>query len=134
MSFNRLQYDNCTYRQDLRQSVGTLSYVLDSAKYENCNKCRHELGLVGGSNVSHIKGNLVDLENDLRGQTRPMTRCPDYKYKPGDGNKIDPVWNSCGKKNPTINTEMQHLPACQMVHYKPVPLPPPMDINQCKKQ
>ena len=25
-----------------------------------------ELGIVGGTAVSHIKGNLVDLENDLR--------------------------------------------------------------------
>ena len=131
MSFNRLQYDNCTYRQDLRQSVGTLSYVLDSSKYENCNKCRNELGLVGGTNVSHIKGNLVDLENDLRGQTRPATRCPDLKFKPGDGKQIEPV-SSC-KSNPAINTEMQHLPSCQMIHYKSVPLPPPMDVNKCNK-
>ena len=39
-------------------------------------------GLVGGTNVSHIKGNLVDLENDLRGQTRSNTKCPARKYAP----------------------------------------------------
>jgi hypothetical protein len=116
MSFNRLSYDNCTYRQDLRQSVGELSYVLDPAKYENCNKCRHELGLVGGTNVSHNKGNLVDLENDLRGQTRPFTKCPDYKYHPNQN-----------------SDEKVHLPSCQMIDYKPVPLPPAMDLSQCKK-
>ena len=35
-----------------------------------------ELGIVGGTGVSQIKGNLVDLENDLRGQTRSASQCP----------------------------------------------------------
>ena len=34
----------------------------------------HTLGLVGGNDVSLIKGNMVDLESDLRGITRPNTR------------------------------------------------------------
>ena len=65
MSSNRLKFDTCAYKKNLDQSVGPLSYVLNPMKYENCNKCRMELGIVGGNNVSQIKGNLVDLENDL---------------------------------------------------------------------
>ena len=55
MSSNRLIYDTCAYKKTLDQSVGPLSYVLNPIKYENCNKCRMELGLVGGTAVSHIK-------------------------------------------------------------------------------
>ena len=80
MSFNRLQYDNCAYTHQLHESVGTLAYILDPSRYENCNKCRMEFGLVGGTNVSHIKGNLVDLETDLKGITRLATKCPTKKY------------------------------------------------------
>ena len=62
MSSNRLMYDTCEYKTRLNESVGTLQYLLDNSRYENCGKCRMELGVVGGTAVSHVKGNLVDLE------------------------------------------------------------------------
>ena len=62
--------------------------MLYPGRYENCSKCRHEFGLLGGTAVSHIKGNLVDLENDLRGQTRQNTKCPTLKYAPSKDNTI----------------------------------------------
>ena len=82
MSSNRLMYDTCAYKHELSQSVGPLEYVLNPMKYENCNKCRMELGLVGGAAVSHVKGNLVDLETELRGSTRQLSSCPKNKYQP----------------------------------------------------
>ena len=74
MSSNRLIYDSCAYKHDLVQSVGPLEYMLNPIKFENANKCRMELGLLGGTAVSHVKGNLVDLETDLRGQTRRTSK------------------------------------------------------------
>ena len=79
MSSNRLMYDTCEYNTRLNESVGTLEYTLDPIRYENCNKCRMELGVVGGSAVSHIQGNLVDLETDLMGITRKASLCPTKK-------------------------------------------------------
>ena len=55
---------------DTKQSMKSAELILDNVKYENENKCRVEFGLVGGTNVSHTKNNLVDLENDLIGLTR----------------------------------------------------------------
>ncbi len=139
MSSNRLIYDTCAYKKNLDESVGPLSYLLNPIKYENCNKCRMELGIVGGSNVSHIRGNLVDLENDLRGQTRSASLCPTKKYQPncattiGDDcqpEKIVTQANGCSEAK-TIDTRLVHLPPCQMIRYKPVPLPPPMKIDHC---
>ena len=80
MSSNRLIYDTCAYKHELSQSVGPLEYVLNPMKFENCNKCRMELGIIGGSSVSHIKGNLVDLETDLLGITRKASLCPTEKF------------------------------------------------------
>jgi len=123
MSSNRLIYDQCEYKQKLKESVSSTGFLLDPLKFEHVNKCRHEFGLLGGTNVSHVKGNLVDLENDLRGQTRPMTRCSTYKYSgPQKDGQLTP-----GKEyikpvvHPMINTTMNHLPSCQMIHYKNVP-------------
>jgi hypothetical protein len=142
MSFNRLRYDNCAYSQELNESVGTLSYVLDPSKYENCNKCRMELGIIGGTNVSHIKGNLVDLETDLRGTTRMASKCPTKKYQnpcpKGEMTTCQPDkivirGNGCNQPR-VLDTSMQHLPSCQMIRYKPIPLEPSMPPVLCPQQ
>ena len=141
MSSNRLIYDTCAYKHNLEQSVGPLAYQLYPGRFENCNKCRIELGTVGGTAVSHIKGNLVDLESELKGNTRKASLCPEKLYQspcpksemndchPGN---INIQGDSCTTPR-TINTTMQHLPSCQMIRYKPVPLPNPMKIQHCNK-
>ena len=121
MSFNHLSDEHCTYERRLRESVTILDYVLSPYRFEHNEKCRHTLGLVGGVAVSHIQGNLVDLESDLRGQTRLNTKCVDHQHKPVEqGRKI------FNDKTEPIDTTAVHLPACQMISYKSVPLPPPM--------
>lgn len=139
MSFNRLIYDNCAYQHQLSESVGTLAYILDPSRYEHCNKCRVELGVVGGTNVSHVKGNLVDLETELRGTTRLQSKCPTLKYlnpcPNGNMNTCQPH-NIIIKANPAnkgrvIDTSMQHLKPCQIVRYKQIPLPPQPQQFQC---
>ena len=101
---------------------GTIQYLLNKIKYEHEQKCRHELGLVGGSNVSHIKGNLVDLESDLRGQTRNHSKCSLKKFKPIKNNTIEFISNENNKKI-TVDTNLVHLPNCQMIDYKSVATP-----------
>lgn len=126
MSFNKLSYDSCTYARHLKENVSVLSYVLSPFRYEHESKCRHELGLVGGTAVSHVQGNLVDLESDLRGQTRYNTKCAARAAKPLTEGA--PITND---KTAPISTRMTHLPACQMISYKAVPLPPAMDASFC---
>ena len=130
---NRLTYDSCAYNQDLAQSVNPLSYILDPIKYENCEKCRMELGLVGGTAVSHINGNMIDLENDLRNQNRPNTHCPSYQFQPTTGNTIQGKEYIKPVCHPQIDVSMKHLKPCQMIDYRAVPLAPPIDLYQCKR-
>jgi hypothetical protein len=135
MSSNRLSYDPCATKKNIEQSTEPLSYIINPIKYENCNKCRMELGIVGGTAVSHIRGNLVDLENDLRGQTRIYSICPEKQFKSSQCNNdvSTPSYkNICSAPSTTtIDTELIHLPPCQMIRYPSVPLPPPMNIQQC---
>lgn len=128
---NRLIYDTCSYSADLQQSVGPLSYILDPVRYENCQKCRPELGVVGGTAVSHISGNLVDLENDLRGQNRPATRCPSYKFMPANNNTLQGKEYIKPVQHPTIDTSMNHLRPCQMQQYPAVPANPRFEMYSC---
>tara|TARA_Y100000590_G_scaffold458568_1_gene613549 strand:+ start:1470 stop:1895 length:426 start_codon:yes stop_codon:yes gene_type:complete len=113
MSLNKLTYDNYEYSERLKESTGSLSYLLNPIKYENCNKCRHELGLVGGAEVSQTQNNLVDLESDLRGQTRLQSRCPSKKF------------------HPTKPDKSEHLASCQFIDYKPLPKMPPLILDTC---
>jgi hypothetical protein len=124
MSSNRLTYDKCAYKQDLLQSVAPVDYQLDPIKYENCKKCRMELGIVSGTAISHISGNLVDLESDLRGQTRTISRCPQYDYAPSKDNMIRMQHYIKCDQTPDIDTTMKHLPSCQMIDYAEVPMAP----------
>lgn len=125
MSFNRMKYDNCQTSREQNENVSILGYILSPLRYEHTEKCRHELGIVGGTAVSHISGNMVDLESDLRGQTRYNSMCVSKQFSPStDG------WIRNDMTSP-ISTKLEHLPSCQMIGYKSVPLPPAMELNQC---
>lgn len=130
MSYNRLSYDQCAYKTEMNQSVGPLEYLLNPMKYENCQKCRHEFGLVGGSDVSQIKGNLVDLENDLRGATRATTNCPSKKFQPSNKKTLTVSGSQCNSSR-TVDLTPVHLPPCQMLRYPSIPLPEAPQYNNC---
>lgn len=71
---NRLIYDNCSYAQWVYSSTQPLQYQLYMGKNENCGKCRHD-------KFWHPY-DLVDVESELRNQTRPASKCGMYKYNP----------------------------------------------------
>jgi hypothetical protein len=128
MSSNRLIYDTCAYKKSLEESVSPYYYAMYPGKYENCSKCRIELGVVGGNNVSLFAGNLVDLESDLRGQNRPASMCPKYKYTPDCKSSCKPSNDGLPCR---VQPKMVNLPTCQMVRYPPVVLPGAQPISQC---
>ena len=139
MSSNRLMYDTCEYKTRLNESVSPLEYQLNPMRYENCNKCRMDLGIIGGSNVSHIKGNMVDLETDLFGITRKASLCPTQKFSSNCAlgniancrpNNIIIKGDTCGKQR-VIDTTPMHLKSCNMIRYKPIPLPPKLNLAHC---
>ena len=134
MSFNRLAYDTCAYKQDLSENVSQLSYLLDPIKFEHCHKCRHEVGLVGGTNVGVVNGNLVDLENELMGINRPNTQCPAYKFLPRSDNVVQGKEYIKPVQHPEVDTGMLQLRPCQMIDYNEVPHPPAMDMFSCPKR
>lgn len=130
---NRLSYDTCAYSKALSESVAPLDYMLDKSKYEHCDRCRIELGVVGGTAVSHVTGNLVDLENNLLGIDRPSTKCPSYKFIPPK-HPDDPLQGKEYIKpveHPVIDTHMRHLRACQMHDFPEVPKAPPARPFTC---
>lgn len=132
MSSNRLIYDTCAYKKNLQQSTDPLQYSLYTGKYENSAKCRIELGSVGGNGVSLFNGNLVDLESDLRGQTRQTSHCPCDKYTPKCNNpKCNNGENGVPCSSSKCQIPLKHQPSCQMTNYPKVPMPNAPVDNKC---
>lgn len=75
---NRLMYDFCAYEKDLVQSVAPIGYMLYEGKYENCDKC-----VAGPNQFWHpFDPEIIDRESDLLNITRPLSKCPQFKYNP----------------------------------------------------
>lgn len=119
MSFNRTIYDDCAYAKRLNDNQNVLYYNLDANKHYNCNQKRIDFGVVGGNDVSQSSENLVDLESDLRNQTRLYSRCPRRKYRP-----TCDVY-SCGNVNGypcgdmKCQPKMYHMKETSMIDYSP---------------
>lgn len=132
MSFTRTFTDPCAYKKTLEENVSYASYTLDPIRYDNCNKCRPELGIVGGTAVSHVGGNLVDLESNLFGIDRDLSRCPSSRFVPRSDDKVQGTTIYRDSCRPVIDTHKTHLKACQMFDYAPsTPHPPSMDLFKC---
>jgi hypothetical protein len=117
------------------QSYGMFNYSQVPEKFSHPKQTRNALGLVGGNEVTNISGSIVDLESDLFGITRSLTKyaprqytpacplggagCPDY---PADRTFVD---RATGKSH-TIQTKPRDLPTSQFTAYpgvgRPVPL------------
>jgi len=102
-----------------------------TSQYVNPRPQRHILGIVGGNEVSLIKGNMVDLESDLRGINIPNTFAPWRQYQPPQQKKE--IVRDNTKISLTIDIQKAHLPAYQMMGYPAVVAPYPIVNQVCVK-
>jgi hypothetical protein len=126
MSYNRLSYDECAYSREISNNITILKYIINDNLYEHPDKCLNGKGLLGGSTVSTIRGNVVDLESELRGITRNLSKCSSSKPKP-----LDNEFMILNDKTPPVDTRKVHLPSCQMIDYRTLQIPYPQNFNQC---
>jgi hypothetical protein len=102
-----------------------------TSQFVSPNPQRHILGIVGGNEVSLIKGNMVDLESDLKGITIPITFAPWREYQPPQQKKE--IIRENTKSNLVIDIQKAHLPAYQMIGYPAVVAPYPIINEVCVK-
>ena len=131
MAFNRLIYDECAVKTELNQNTSFFDAHMDPHRFVHVEPCRHEKGLVGQTSgvssiappqtplndIDKIRGDLVALENDLRGQTRPTSKCPQYDYIPKKGEvSSKEIWKPVN--HPKIKTDSPvHVDSCQMIKF-----------------
>jgi hypothetical protein len=91
---------------------------------------RHILGLVGGNEVSLVKGNLVDLESDLRRINLPLTFAPWRQFQPPQKGQTEIVRKN-HKVDLSLSVRKDHLPVYQMMAYPSVVAPAPLVQQVC---
>jgi hypothetical protein len=117
-------------KHPFERSENPQTYVENVFTQVHKEPARHMLGLVAGNAVSLPKGNMVDLESDLRGLNIPLTYCPARQYQP-PAVKQSMIYRKSTKGSVNINVEPRHLPAIQMWPYAPTFAPVPMNVVQC---
>lgn len=133
MSWTRNSFNQCAYKQALAESVGELQYVLDPVRYDHPKKVRYSFGIVSGNDVSVVP-NQIDLESDLFGIDRKLSRCDALKYinpcPTGDMNTCRPrqivMRGNPSNHGRVIDVTPMHLPEAQMFRYTSIPLDPYM--------
>jgi len=91
---------------------------------------RHMLGLVSGNAVSLPRGNMVDVESDLRRLNYPLTYCAAREYQP-PATMQSTLYRKSTKGSVKIDVTQRHLPAIQMWPYTATFAPVPMKVTQC---
>lgn len=124
-------------------------YTQIPSKFYHPNASRNALGLVGGNDVTLPSGNMVDVESELRGITRDLSKAPTKNYKPScllgeKSNEKDlaSIEGSCApwpktmsflerssNKAVSISMEPRHLPTSQYVTFPGVPAPKPLEMD-----
>ena len=117
-------------RHPFEKSENPQGYTQTPFAYVHQRPARHILGLIGGNEVSLPRGNMVDLESDLRRLNFPLTQSPAREYQPPPI-KQTTISRRSTKGNQTIDVRPRHLKPMQMWPVIPVFAPIPMTIQQC---
>ena len=133
MAWTHNTADLCSYRQQLAESVGELQYILDPVRYYHPKPSRFSFGIVAGNDVSVVP-NQVDLESDLFGIDRKLSRCDALKYinpcPTGEMNTCRPsqivMRGNPSNRGRVLDVRPMHLPEAQMFRYIPVQVDPYM--------
>jgi hypothetical protein len=121
-----------TQPRDRMSDVIMGGYRMIPEKFYHPNAGRNALGLVGGNEVTVVKGNLVDMESELLGITRDLSRFPPKKYQPIlPAGAAWPMTDYSFVERETetprhISMAPRHLPTIQMNSFPGVPKPRPI--------
>ncbi len=103
-----------------------LKYNLYNGKLNHCNPCRNPLGLIGGNEVSVPRGNLVNIESELYGITRNLSKTREQNYIPesleivqGTAQPRGFSFSARGSgRREHVDLTPVHLPTCSMLDIK----------------
>lgn len=102
-SFTNSLYDECNLEKKHQESTGAFSWITDPI-YEHKESCYVESSPFMHNQFKSIPAMAVDIENDLRNQTRLLSRCPSTRFDPSkatNDNKFTSKLENC-KNTPLV--------------------------------
>lgn len=88
MSFTKNKYDDCFMKQYQQSNKSIFDYVVDNARFVNKNECNNYTAPFLTYIPSGVPKMNVDIENELKGMTKPVTKCTSCKYTPEDDSLV----------------------------------------------
>lgn len=121
MSFNRLDYDTCSYKQEISESIGPGEYQLNTP-FISCEDCYNrdpQIILQRSGNSVAKQMPMIDVDSELININRKLSNCSNDSFVP-KFNKTGEIDNSIEVVNfkncdmpPTENTLLSN-PSCNL--------------------
>jgi len=80
-SFTNSLYDECNLEKKHQESTSAFDWITDSV-YEHKDSCHVGVSPFMHNQFRSIPSNAIEIENDLRNQTRLLSRCPGTRFDP----------------------------------------------------
>jgi len=80
--FTRSRYDNCTQKQKEQESTSPFAWTTDSSVVESNESCFQGSAPFQHNPYKSIPKDSIDLESELKGQTRNLSKCIQSQYNP----------------------------------------------------
>lgn len=90
---SKLRDDLCAQNKYLSESVAPFEYTTYDGKFENCGRCVYD------HYTRPFDADIIDVDSELRNQTRPASKCPSRKYD-----------SNCKKSSNCISTYDDDVP------------------------
>lgn len=84
MSFTNKKYDACFMKDYQKNNKSIFDHVVDTSRFQNKNECNNYTAPFLTYIPSGIPNMNVDIENELKGINKPVTKCSECKYQPDD--------------------------------------------------
>ncbi len=88
MSNNRLYYDTCEVKQQVKESLRPGEYQVHAPAIDRCYPMDPSIRLQRTGNSVSATHALVDVHSELWGITRHNSRCPSERYTPCSTNEV----------------------------------------------
>jgi hypothetical protein len=117
-SQNKLKNDNCYINEQIKGNKSIFDYVTDTSMFINKANCFDSTPPFIGYIPIGVQSQNVDIENELRGATRPNTKCTTCKYQSqqpnlasnGLNNQIMYNKHQCEASNQILPNGYMHMP------------------------
>ncbi len=124
-NWSRLNYDMCSYDQEIKLSTGPGMYNSFLPRFENdlgvsskslpcdtemiknlnCNYCDYNKDAIFNNNISSRTNELLEVENDLKHYTRLNSKCNEKKFIPVN-NECAGDFKKCNKNNFVVTPKL----------------------------